>query len=427
MSKLSNTMVTTSCCSIFQVLAETSVLYIGPTNRIMGHSSAITKATMILTLALAYTEGYVTNERLRYALNKHKADIYSLLKKLCNNGFLKAEGHGRGTKYYLPNNHPNLGSNLGSSSKKKRMSREKLREEIVNICSDWVPLDYLATTIGRNPDYLLSDVIPSMLEDGLMKKRTPNTHIAVGNMTQYFNINYEFDWQTIWHRIDEQLQEQGARYVCVADGNILQMVHKDLEYRKIVNASLFSICDSSWVPVFLKKIYGIQYEQYCGSQIFEDLISRKRYRQFFIGTSEEILNGLKTELTKKDSSIAEMSFYSPPFCSVENFDYQGIADMINKDNPDIIWVALGAPKQEIFMYRLQPFLNNGVMIGVGAVFNFYSGLENAPRRAPKWMIDHHLEFVYRLFSEPKKQIQRCHQILVTLHKIYREEKKKKPK
>ena len=243
-------------------------------------------------------------------------------------------------------------------------------------------------------------------------------------MNNYFNINYEFDKQTIWRSIDKQLQKEGACYICVADGNILQMVHKDLAYREIVNGSLFSICDSSWVPVFLKRLYGVKYQQYCGSQIFEDLTGRKQYRQFFIGTSEKILSGLRTELLKKDPSVSDMMFFAPPFCKVEEFDYPSIAEMINKDNPDIIWVALGAPKQENFMHRLQPFLRRGVMIGVGAVFNFYCGLENAPKRAPQWMIDHHLEFVYRVFSEPKKQLQRCRQIIGTLPKIYIEEKRK---
>lgn len=54
------------------------------------------------TLALAYTEGYVTNERLRYTLDIHKADIYDLLKDMCGKGYLVAEGHGRGTKYHIP-------------------------------------------------------------------------------------------------------------------------------------------------------------------------------------------------------------------------------------------------------------------------------------------------------------------------------------
>ena len=225
--------------------------------------------------------------------------------------------------------------------------------------------------------------------------------------------------------IDEQLQKEGARYICVADGNILQMVHKDLEYRKIINESMFSICDSSWVPVFLKRLYHIDYQQYCGSQIFEDLTGKKKYRQFFIGTSEKVLGGLKQELSKMDPSIDGMSFFSPPFCKVEDFDYQNIADMINLENPDIIWVALGAPKQELFMHRLQPLLRRGVMIGVGAVFNFYCGLDNTPNRAPQWMIDHHLEFIYRLFSEPRKQFLRCYQIVATFPSIYLEERTKK--
>ena len=69
-------------------------------------------------MALAYTEGYVTNERLRYALSIHKADIYSMLKDMCNQGYLEPEGHGRGTKYHLLDHGKkvdNLGSNLGST------------------------------------------------------------------------------------------------------------------------------------------------------------------------------------------------------------------------------------------------------------------------------------------------------------------------
>ena len=244
-------------------------------------------------------------------------------------------------------------------------------------------------------------------------------------MNQYFNINYEFDKQVVWDGIDEQLQKKEARYICVADGNILQKVYKDLEYREVVNASMFSICDSSWVPLFLKRLYGVGYQRYCGSQIFEDLTGKKKYRQFFIGTSEKILEGLRTELSKTDPSINGMTFYAPPFCKVEEFDYLAIAEMVNEDNPDIIWVALGAPKQENFMYRLQPYLKRGVMIGVGAVFNFYSGLDDAPKRAPKWMINLGLEWLYRIFSEPKKQLKRCKDILVTFPKIYKEERKRK--
>ena len=242
-------------------------------------------------------------------------------------------------------------------------------------------------------------------------------------MEKYFNIRYEFDKAVVQECIAQKVNEQGAGYICVADANILQQVHKDLSYREVVDGSMFSICDSSWVPVFVNRIYGIKHEHYCGSMIFKDIIEQKRYRQFFMGTSTKTLAALKENLTAMDPAIKDMTFYELPFCNVEDFDYHAIAEMVNRDNPDIIWVALGAPKQEIFMSKLNPYLKRGVQIAVGAAFKFYSGLEE--KRAPQWMIKLHLEFLYRIFAEPKKQIKRCSNILKTLPRAYREEKKRK--
>lgn len=242
-------------------------------------------------------------------------------------------------------------------------------------------------------------------------------------MEKYFNIRYEFDKAVVQERIAQKVKEQGAGYICVADANILQQVHNDLSYRKVVDGSMFSICDSSWVPVFVNRIYGIKHEHYCGSMIFKDIIEMKRYRQFFMGTSTKTLAALKENLTVMDPAIKDMTFYELPFCNVEDFDYPAIAEMVNRDNPDIIWVALGAPKQEIFMSKLNPYLKRGVQIAVGAAFKFYSGLEE--KRAPEWMRRMHLEFVYRIFAEPKKQWARCKLIIRTLPQIFREEKKRK--
>lgn len=242
-------------------------------------------------------------------------------------------------------------------------------------------------------------------------------------MEKYFHINYEFNPLVVQECIAQRIAEKGTGYVCVADANILQQVHNDLNYRKVVEGAMFSICDSSWVPVFLKWIYGIDRSQYCGSMIFKDLIEMKRYRHLFIGTSTRVLNALKDNLMVMDPAIKGMTFYEPPFCDVEDFDYPAIAEMINRDNPDIIWVALGAPKQEIFMSKLQPYLKRGVQIAVGAAFKFYSGLDE--KRAPTWMRRSKLEFLYRIYAEPKKQFARCKQIVLTLPGIIREENRRK--
>ena len=92
---------------------------------------------------------------------------------------------------------------------------------------------------------------------------------------------------------------------------------------------------------------------------------------------------------------------------------------------DIIWVALGAPKQDFFMSLLKPHLKRGVMIGVGAAFNFYSG--NGEKRAPEWVTLMHLEFVYRIMQSPKKQLNRCWGIVTSLPVMLWQEWRRKNK
>lgn len=231
-------------------------------------------------------------------------------------------------------------------------------------------------------------------------------------MQTYFNIRYEFDRKTVWERIDRQVKEGKADYICVADGVILDHANRNPEYLKVVNGGMFAICDSSYVPLYLKWIYGKRYEQYCGSQIFRDIVAGRKYRMIFMGTSQETLDGLRNRLAEMNPEVKEMKFIELPFRKVEDFDYQEIARTIEEDGADIVWVALGAPKQEIFMSLLKPHLKRGVMIAVGAAFKFYSGTD--VQRAPEWMVKHHLEFVHRIYKEPKKQLKRCWGIVSTL-------------
>lgn len=242
-------------------------------------------------------------------------------------------------------------------------------------------------------------------------------------MENYFKIRYEFDYNEIHSRIDMCIKEHRSDYICVADGVILNIANRESKYLKVINGGMFSICDSSYVPLYLKWIYGIKRNQYSGSDIFKDVISQRKYRMIFLGTSEPILNALRVNLEKMNPDIASMKFLELPFCAVEEFNYEEIANIIHNDGADIIWIALGAPKQEYFMANLKNHLQGGVMIAVGAAFKFYSGID--ANRAPKWMITYHLEFVYRIFSEPKKQVRRCLSIITSLPLLLYAEWKRK--
>ncbi len=77
------------------------------------------------------------------------------------------------------------------------------------------------------------------------------------------------------------------------------------------------------------------------------------------------------------------------------------------------------------MSRLKAHLNHGIMIAVGAAFKFHSS--ESVKRAPEWMVRNHLEFIHRIINEPKKQMQRCFQIIRTLPGLLIQEWRKKSK
>lgn len=244
-------------------------------------------------------------------------------------------------------------------------------------------------------------------------------------MENYFNIRYEFDKEQVWNRIDEQVLSNESAYICVADGVVVDNVQRDLKYRNTVNGSMFAICDSGWVPVYLRWIYGIDRKQYCGPMIFKDLVAQGKHRMIFMGTNQKTLDSLQKELAKMNPDVMGMTFYELPFKTVDEFDYPAIAKMIEEDNADIVWVALGAPKQDFFMSLLKPHLKRGVMIGVGAAFNFYSGM--GEKRAPEWVTRMHLEFIYRIMQSPKKQLKRCWGIVTSLPVMLYQEWRRKNK
>ena len=144
-------------------------------------------------LALVCEEGYVTNQRLRYSLSMHKSEISDLLKKMCQNGLLEAQGHGRGMKYVLGEKNVDLfmrstscnsassdtnsaSSNTNSaSSTNKRMKKEELRELIKNVCQDWVSLEEIVVKVGKSSSYLRNIVIPQMLSDKILEMLYPGT------------------------------------------------------------------------------------------------------------------------------------------------------------------------------------------------------------------------------------------------------------
>lgn len=240
---------------------------------------------------------------------------------------------------------------------------------------------------------------------------------------KYFNVRLEFDKEMFDKTIFDTIAGGGKGYVCSVESNNLTVANTRPEFLEVLNGALVNNCDGSILAKILARIHKQPIDSYIGADIFIKYVRMCRFRQYFLGNTPEVLNGLKENLSKIDAKIADMQFETLPFRSVDEFDYQGIADKINADNPDIIWVSLGAPKQEMFMSRLEPYLNRGVMFGFGAIFNFNSGVSHV-KRAPEWMLKLRLEWLYRAFNEPKKNVPRYWNFIKILPRLIREERRK---
>lgn len=221
----------------------------------------------------------------------------------------------------------------------------------------------------------------------------------------FFNTEIEFDKQVVEELIEDAIANGNTGYVCAVESNNLTYANTHPEFLEVVNSSLVNTCDGSVLAAMLSRIYRTSLSSYVGADLFMNFLNKRKYQHFFLGNTEPVLLGLKRNVSHIDPQLVEVPFVTLPFKSVHEFDYPSIAAQINSYNPDIIWVSLGAPKQEYFMNQLKPFLKRGVMFGVGAVFNFYSGV-GPVKRAPLFMRKLKLEWLYRAFEEPHKNIPR---------------------
>jgi len=125
----------------------------------------------------------------------------------------------------------------------------------------------------------------------------------------------------------------------------------------------------------------------------------KGYSHFFYGGAEGVPERLAEVLTREFPGLRVAGAYSPPFRPLTPEEDRQVVERINRAAPDVLWVGLGCPKQEYWMYQHRNRLNVPVILAVGQAFDVHAG---RTRRAPAWMGDHGLEWLFRLWQEPRR-------------------------
>lgn len=203
------------------------------------------------------------------------------------------------------------------------------------------------------------------------------------------------------------IDEKNKSYVVAVNTDVIIKIENDEYLKKISDGADLTLVDGKpliWISKWLKRPVK---EKISGSDLVPKLCriaAKKGYTIFIIGGKDGVADCAKANLKKDYRDIKIVGTYSPPlgFDSNEE-ELSSINQKINSAAPDIVIACFGCPKQEKWVYENYKKYNASISICAGATVDFLAG---NVKRAPKWMSDHGLEWLYRFLQEPKRMFKR---------------------
>lgn len=201
----------------------------------------------------------------------------------------------------------------------------------------------------------------------------------------------------------QQAVDDGVRgWTCIRDVHGVVRCHGDADLRRAHNAA-FLVTPDGMPLVWSLRISGHHSAgRVYGPDLMLALFDRGRstgLRHYLFGGTPEILEKLEANMQARFPGANIVGRIAPPFRQATQEEEAGFAAEINGAQPDIIWVGLGTPKQELWMQRVRGQLNASMLIGVGAAFDFHAGVK---RQAPRFIQRSGFEWLFRLACEPRR-------------------------
>ena len=201
----------------------------------------------------------------------------------------------------------------------------------------------------------------------------------------------------------ESLLQRGDQgYVCVTGVHGIMEAQSDEQFRDILNRSFLTTPDGM-PTVWLGLVQGFKHmARVYGPDYMLGLCERsvaRGYRHFLYGGKPGVAEELASELTRRFPGLQIVGTYTPPFRPLTPREEDDLRMQLEASQADILWCGLSTPKQERFMAAYCHRLPVKLMVGVGAAFDLLSG---NLAEAPDWMKKAGLQWLYRLFKEPKR-------------------------
>ncbi len=195
----------------------------------------------------------------------------------------------------------------------------------------------------------------------------------------------------------------GARrqssYVCCANVHMVVEALKDEQFHEVMNQADLITPDGAPIAKAIQWLHGIRQDRVAGMDLVPSLLAEAENRGlsvFFLGDTDEVLEQLKQKVQADFPALRIAGVYSPPFRQGAPAQDAVAIERVNESEADLLFVALGCPKQEKWMAVHRGEIH-ACMLGIGNAFRTYLGILD---RAPDWMQKASLEWLYRLYQEP---------------------------
>ena len=202
--------------------------------------------------------------------------------------------------------------------------------------------------------------------------------------------------------ITRWIAQGDARYVCVTGVHGVMEAQRDPELLRIHNRSGLTTPDGMPMVWAARYAGASHVQRVYGPDLMLAVCERAAERGwgcFLYGSSDEVLDRLRANLSDRFPGLPIVGSYSPPFRELTPEEDEAAVRAIDESGAHIVWVGLSTPKQERWMAAHIGRLKAPVLIGVGAAFDIHAG---NLRQAPRWMQRSGLEWFFRLATEPRR-------------------------
>jgi N-acetylglucosaminyldiphosphoundecaprenol N-acetyl-beta-D-mannosaminyltransferase len=214
------------------------------------------------------------------------------------------------------------------------------------------------------------------------------------------------DYRTAIRQIDWWRRSGQHRYVTLTNAHGVVLSRRDGQLRAALRGADLVLPDGVSIVMAATLLRAAHQGRVTGPSLMLQLCQwgvQRGYRHYFYGGADGVAQRLAERLSAAYPGLQVAGIYSPPFRQLTDDQERQIAEQINDSKPDIVWVGLGAPKQEKWMARQVGRMACAAMIGVGAAFDFHSG---NVRWAPASIRALGMEWAFRLAMEPRRMWQR---------------------